>query len=340
MIKRALLLLVFCALSVLSLQAFLFLEKPPSSRPFYKIVEINRGATFREASERLSREGLITSAASFRILGRLSRRDTQIKPGEYRLHSAMTPSEVLDVLVKGKVLEHRIVIPEGTASREIGALLEAEKLLQSSAFYEAAHNPELVAVLGFEGDDLEGYLFPDTYHFQKNTPAERIVRRMARQFQMIYDEGFQNQANALGLTQREVVTLASIIEKETGLGSERALISAVFHNRLKRKMRLQSDPTVIFSLVDFDGNLRRKDLFNKSPYNTYRVSGLPPGPISNPGRAAIYAALHPAETDDLFFVSRNNGSHYFSKTLAEHNRAVRKYQLMKNDEVMCRSCRE
>ena len=340
MIKRILLLFSFCAIAVLSLQAFLFFENPPSTEKTYKIVEIHQGATFLDVTERLRREGLLTSSVSFRILGRLTQRDTQIKPGEYRLHRAMKPSELLDVLVQGKVVQHRVVIPEGTASREIGALLESAELLKAEAFYEAVHSPRLADELGFEGGNLEGYLFPETYNFQKNTPPEQVVKRMAKQFQSVYDEGFRKQAKQLGMTQQEVVTLASIIEKETGLGSERALISAVFHNRLKRKMRLQSDPTVIFSLVDFDGNLRRRDLFNKSPYNTYQVTGLPPGPISNPGREAIYAALYPADADYLLFVSKNNGSHFFSKTLEEHNRAVQKYQLMKNDEVMCRACIE
>jgi len=340
MIKRLLLLFALCAAIALSLQAFFFLQKAPSSKKAYQILEIASGESFRSVSKRLKREGLITSAVAFRLLGRFSRLDTQIKPGEYRLHRAMKPSEILKALVEGKVLQHRIVIPEGTASREIGLLLEEAALLPSETFEQAVHNPELASELGLSAGNLEGYLFPETYHFQKNTPAEQIVKRMVRQFQSVYDESFQKRAEALGMTQQEVVTLASIIEKETGLGTERALISAVFHNRLKRKMRLQSDPTVIFSLADFDGNLRRKDLFNPSPYNTYRIAGLPPGPISNPGREALYAALHPAESDALFFVSRNNGSHHFSKTLAEHNRAVRKYQLMKNDEVMCRSCLE
>ncbi len=191
---------------------------------------------------------------------------------------------------------------------------------------KVVEDPTLMAEFGIEGESLEGYLFPDTYQFAKRTPPHEIVRRMVTQFQTVYDESFRKRAAQLGMTLREVVTLASIIEKETGNASERGLISAVFHNRLKKKMRLQSDPTVIFALTDFNGNLTKKDLSAPSPYNTYRFIGLPPGPIANPGKESLYAALYPANVDYLYFVSKNDGTHFFSKNLREHNGAVNKYQ--------------
>ena len=336
--KRVLLFFPILFAGGILLLGVLFLARPPSTDRRPQTVDIPHGATFLDITEQLHREGLISSPRAFLLLGRLTGRERAVKPGEYRLHRAMRPMDLLDTLVRGDVVQHRVVIPEGAASREIAAILEAADLLEAGAFYDAVHDPAFAAALGIDGASLEGYLFPETYHFRKHTPARQVARRMVMQFRTVYNDAFRARAAALGMTEHEVVTLASIIEKETALPSEREVISAVFHNRLKRKMRLQSDPTVIFSLADFDGDLRRKDLFNPSPYNTYRVAGLPPGPIANPGRAAIHAALYPAEVDYLFFVSKNNGSHHFSKTLAEHNLAVQKYQLKKNDEVMCRTC--
>lgn len=310
-------------------QSYLFILKTPSSEEIYKIIEIKTGATFLEVTALLKQEGLIVSPVSFRLLGKITQSESKIKPGEYRLHMAMRPTALLDTLVRGDILTHRIVIPEGTSSREIGYILEKADILNAETFYQAAHDKKIIQKLGFDTVSLEGYLFPDTYYFSKKTTAEKILQQMTRQFRAVYDDSFVKKAAELGMTQGEVITLASIIEKETGTASERATISGVFHNRLKRKMRLQSDPTVIFSLPHFDGNIRRKDLMYNSPYNTYRVKGLPPGPISNPGRESIYAALYPADVDYIFFVAKNNGEHQFSVTLREHNRAVRRYQLRK-----------
>ncbi len=338
MAKRIFIFLSISMVSIFLFQTLLFLGKTPSSDEGFKIVEIERGATFLQVTNRLDQEGLITDPVSFLLLGKITQNESKIKPGEYRLNQAIRPLHLLNTLVEGNVLAYKVVIPEGTSSKEIGMLLENAGLVGADVFYQVAHNKEIVRKLGFSGESLEGFLFPDTYHFTKQDSAEAIVSYMVAQFRAVFDESFEKQAKKLGMMREEVMTLASIIEKETGNPSERSTISGVFHNRLKQKMRLQSDPTVIFSLTNFDGNIRKKDLFNDSPYNTYRVAGLPPGPISNPGREAIYAALFPEDVDYIFFVSKNNGSHYFSKTLQEHNKAVRKYQLKQNDEVMCRNC--
>lgn len=333
--KRLILIFFFFVVLILTVavvQAYVFLQNAPSLEEVQRTIEIEPGTTFLEVTGLLKREGLVTNSFFFRLLGKITQNESKIKPGEYRLHRAMRPTEILDDLVRGEVLVHRVVIPEGTSSREIGAILEKGNILKAETFYQTAQNKEIVKKLGFESESLEGYLFPDTYYFSKKTPPEKIVDQMTKKFRETYDETFQKQADELGMNQREVITLASIIEKETGTPSERRIISGVFHNRLKRKMRLQSDPTVIFSLAHFDGDIKRKDLLNNSPYNTYRVTGLPPGPISNPGKEAIHAALFPADVDYLFFVSKNNGEHSFSKTLEEHNEAVRKYQLNQKAE--------
>lgn len=303
-----------------------FLNHPPSLAETHKVIEIAEGATYNSVSELLEQEGLITSRIYFRLLGAWTGNEKNIKPGEYGLHTAMRPMELLDLLVRGKILHYQVVIPEGSTARQIAKLLEAAKVTEAEVFMKVVDDPTLMSEFGIEGESLEGYLFPDTYQFPKRTPPQEIVRRMVAQFQAAYDESLRRRADQLRMTQREVVTLASIIEKETGHPSERGLISAVFHNRLKKKMRLQSDPTVIFALTEFDGNIRKKDLGIPSPYNTYRFIGLPPGPIANPGKESLYAALFPASVDYLYFVSKNDGTHIFSKTLREHNNAVNKYQ--------------
>ncbi|HIE65841.1 MAG: endolytic transglycosylase MltG [Nitrospira sp.] len=315
-----------------------FLDEAPSSASVQKTVEIPKGASYHTVIDLLDRKGLLTRPFYFNILGKVTGGETRIQPGEYQLHTAMRPMEILKVLVDGKVVLHRVVIPEGLTSREIAAILEKSGLVNSHAFLEATHDTNVLKKLGIEAESLEGYLFPETYKFVKETPPIEVIQIMVRQLQAVYDTSFQNRADEIGMTQLEVLTLASIIEKETAVGSERGLISGVFHNRLKKKMRLQSDPTVIFSLSDFDGNLTRKHLRNASPYNTYKVKGLPPGPIASPGRDSIYAALYPEDVDYLYFVSKNNGTHHFSKTIREHNNAVRKYQLRRKSEVLCRLC--
>jgi UPF0755 protein len=323
--------------SVAAIQGMLFLKNAPSDIEVYKVIEIPEGASFGEATTLLHQEGLISKPLYFRLLGKWTHSEKNIKPGEYALHTAMHPMEVLDFLVRGKILQHPVTIPEGSTTVEIGKALEEAHLLSAETFQKVIHDAGLINEFGIEGETLEGYLFPDTYYFAKRTPPAEIVKRMVTQFQIHYDESFRKRADELGMTQREVVTLASIIEEETASPTERALISAVFHNRLKKKMRLQSDPTVIFSLTDFSGNLTKKSLQVPSPYNTYRFNGLPPGPISSPGRESLYAALFPAEVDYLYFVSKNNGTHIFSSTLRDHNTAVHKYQKRKR-QVTCRLC--
>ena len=290
-------------------------------------VEIPRGSSFAQTADILNEAGLIRQKKGFYLLALVTDTAKYIKAGEYDLQSSMTPMALLEKLTKGKVKGYQVFIPEGFTLNQIASRLENQGLADRETFISLASDSRLLSSLGIEEESVEGYLFPDTHRLNKSMGEEGILRFMVRQFRKVMTPDMLTRANELGLTEDEVVTLASIIEKEGGSQEERPIISAVFHNRLKRGMRLQSDPTVIYGIEDFDGNLRKSDLREKTPYNTYRIEGLPPGPICNPGREAIEAALYPASVDFLYFVSKNNGSHQFSSNLKDHNKAVLKYQI-------------
>jgi len=223
-----------------------------------------------------------------------------------------------------------ITFPEGLTVAEMAKVFETQKFGSAAAFIEAAGDPSPIKQLDPEARDLEGYLFPETYPLPRNTPASRLIRQMTDRFEQVMTPALRQAVEAKGLSVRQAVTLASIVEKEASRQDERPLVAAVYANRLRIGMPLQADPTVIFALLrsgKYNGNLRRDDLGLDSPYNTYRYPGLPPGPIASPGRAAIEAAVNPAAVDYLYFVSRNDGSHEFARTLDEHNRNVQKWQV-------------
>ncbi len=299
---------------------------PLADKP--QLVQIKSGWGSGRISQFLAQKGLIPSARLFTLLARL--KGGGMKAGEYRLKSNLSPWQIFDVLQQGKVHLHKITIPEGYSLRQIAGLLEGHKLASAQEFIEAASNPALAeSLLGTEAVGLEGYLFPDTYHFARGSSAEAIIRAMLGRFKQVFNESYRQQAAKLGFGRHQIVALASLIEKETANETERPLIASVYHNRLKQGTRLQCDPTVIYALEQsgsFDGNIRRQDLQLDSPYNTYRYKGLPPGPIASPGKASLLAALYPADTDYIYFVSRNDGTHKFSNSLKEHNQAVYKYQ--------------
>ena len=235
----------------------------------------------------------------------------------------------LSLLTNVKAILYTVTIPEGYRITEIAELLEQKGLINKAEFIAETRNPELLNDLKISsGGTLEGYLYPETYKFSKAEGAKKIVQTLVSTFkQRVQKPELMAQTKAGKLTFHEIVTLASLIEKETGLGTERKLISSVFHNRLVKKMRLQTDPTVIYAMENFDGNIRKKDLSIDSPYNTYKYFGLPPGPIASPGLDSIRAALEPEQSEFLYFVSRKNGSHQFSTNYKDHTRAVQKYQL-------------
>ncbi len=313
-------------MSLLGILVFLELNRPLSQSQALQIIDIPPGTGFSQVSHLLHQKGLIEPEWFFQVLGRVQRLDRKIIPGEYQLHAGMRPSELLDKLVRGEVHQYSVTIPEGYNVVQIADILDQKGLADKQEILRLNRDQAFITNLDIKAPSLEGYLFPDTYRFARYTPPESIIRTFVSRFHEIVTPDIRVQAQSMGMTLQEVLTLASVVEKETGLATERALVSGVFHNRLRKNIPLQSDPTVIYALEYFDGNIRKADLSVDSPYNTYRVRGLPPGPIANPGLASIQAALHPTPSDFVYFVSRNDGSHQFSTTLAEHNKAVDKYQ--------------
>ena len=304
-------------------------ETPTAPGSAQKVFTISPGQDFSSVTNDLAREGIITHPTKFKLIARRVGHDKQIKAGEYLLSPALTPRQVLEKLVNGTVRFFRLTIPEGYTLEQIAATAAREGFADKETFKKATEDPDLPARYGIEAPSLEGYLFPDTYLFSREATAPDIVAAMLTRFQQVFKQSWRQRATEMGMSVHEVVTLASIIEKETGSASERPLISSVFHNRLKKGMRLETDPTVIYGIKEFNGNLTRKDLTTPTPYNTYLIAGLPPGPIANPGKAALEAALYPVDSPYLFFVSKNDQTHQFSSNLADHNRAVKKYQLKK-----------
>ncbi len=313
--------------SVSILSWFLFV--PPSRMASTKVILIKKGSPLRKVSEVLEQEGIIKNRHFFILLTTILGKKAKIKAGEYELQTPVLPLDVLSVLAKGQVKHHLVTIPEGFTLTQIAQLLEDLNLVEKKAFLQKTCSPAFINALGLSqlaGPTLEGYLFPDTYHLLREMDPEEVIQMMVLQFRKVFGPDFGQWASELGISEREVVILASIIEKETSLSAEKPLISAVFHNRLRKKIALQSDPTVIYGIKNFNGNLTKEDLIRATPYNTYLLPGLPPTPICNPGKDSLWAAAHPAPVSYLYFVSKNDGSHYFSSDIEEHNRAVWKYQ--------------
>lgn len=313
------------ALLLLAAEAHRFLTVPVAP-PQATIVAIPSGTSFNQAARMLEREGIVTSARKLRILALWQGNATRVKAGRYLFEGEAAPQQVLDRLVAGDILQERLTIPEGWTAAEIARRIGADDPQREAAVLNLVKEAAFIRKLGMNVPSLEGYLFPSTYTFPEDFPLERLLENMVREFHSRLTEEMKKAAADLGLNLHQWVTLASIIQKESGRVEEMPLISAVFHNRLKKGMPLQADPTVIYAIADFDGNLTRRHLNTPTPYNTYQNPGLPPGPIANPGSDALNAAVRPAAVDYLFFVSRNDGTHVFSTTLREHNQAVIQFQ--------------
>ena len=328
--KRLILPLLLGILLLISISALYWsLFVPFSKTDATKIIFIRKGTPLKKVSEVLEQEGIIKNRHFFVLLTTILGKKASIKAGEYEFHTPMLPLDVLSALTKGQVKHHLVTIPEGFTLFQIAQLLENLNLVEKKGFLQKTSSPAFINALGLSQlawPTLEGYLFPDTYHLLREMDPEEVIQMMVHQFRKIFGPDFARRASELGISEREVVILASIIEKETSLSEEKPLISAVFHNRLRKKIPLQSDPTVIYGIRNFNGNLTKEDLMRPSPYNTYLLTGLPPTPICNPGRDSLLAAVHPAPVSYLYFVSKNDGSHYFSSDIKEHNRAVWKYQ--------------
>ena len=284
---------------------------------------ISHGATAKSIASQLAQEDLIRHPFGFELMVRFTGAGRRLKAGTYQLSGAMNLVDIVNRLRAGNVVLRRFVIPEGLTIPQIGQLWKAGGFGTAAAFEQAARNPRWRELYSIDAETLEGYLFPNTYQFADGTPVDSVIKILLDQFDKGWTHSLSEEAEALGFSTHEIITLASIIEKEAKADDERPLISAVYHNRLKRQWRLEADPTVLYALGNPERLLRRADLKVNSPYNTYLHRGLPPGPICNPGMASIKAALRPAQESYLYFVAIGGGRHYFSTRLAEHQRKIR-----------------
>ena len=311
------------------------LSYPASHDDTPRLFVVARGESMHSVARRLSDarllpDSVLPSGRLLTLYARLSGADRELKSGEFELTASMTPIEMLQKIRAGDVMTVPVTLPDGLTLEEIADRVAAQRIAEREELLRLALDPDFARELGYPASSLEGYLFPETYRFARNTPAATVLRELTRQFDAVWTDADRTRLHASGFSLHELVTLASIVEKETGTPAERPRIAAVFLNRLKRGMRLQSDPTVIYGILrergHFDGNLRRRDLEHDTPYNTYSRSGLPPGPIASTSLASIRAVLEPEPVAYLYFVSQNDGTHYFSKTLREHNNAVNRFQ--------------
>jgi UPF0755 protein len=299
------------------------------------VFEVDSGETLLQVADRLDSGGFLPRRTLFGpavLVGwaRLRGVDREIKSGEYDLEPSLTPRELIEKFVTGSVKTHAVTLPEGLRLDEVAARLEAAGIAPAGAFLARARDASFARSLGIEEGDVEGYLYPETYRFRRRSQPDEIIRRMYQEHQTRWSDADREALARSGLSVHEVVTLASIVEKETSVPAERPLVAAVFRNRLSLGMPLQTDPTVIYGIVRaagrFDGHLHRSDLETDTPYNTYTRRGLPPGPIASPSIESIRAVLEPAQVPYLYFVSRNDGTHVFSSTLGDHAAAVHRYQ--------------
>jgi len=288
------------------------------------------GSSLKEAAHILGHHNLIDRPLLFLLLARLKKAEHQIKSGEYTFFGPVAPEDILDKMLKGEVNSHPITFPEGSTLFDVARIIQEAGFGPSSVVLATCRDAEFIKTLGISAETLEGYLFPDTYRFSRDTSPAAILKKMVCRFKDIASRKLTTRAMKTGLSAQELIVLASLVQKEAARSFEMPLIAGVFFNRLKRGMKLECDPTVIYGLKlenpDFNRRLRKRHLLKRTPYNTYQMRGLPPGPICNPGLEAIQAVLNPARVDYLYFVSKNNGTHKFSKSLREHNRAVNKYQ--------------
>jgi len=314
------------AFGVYSAMNYYFKEPRDPASVASVVFDTERAKNFKEICDLLERDGVVRSGFAFKILARMQKKDTQIKAGEYDLRASMTPQEVLDKMIRGDTIPRKATIREGMTLVDIAKAFEDSGIVDRVSFNRALSDRALLKEEGIEATSFEGYLFPETYNFKRNTQARFVIKVMHDEFKRRWLPEWNARAGELGMSRHQILTLASIIEKESGNFDEQPIISSVFHNRLKINMRLQADPTVIYGIKDFNGNITKKDLQTETPYNTYVINGLPPGPIANPGITAIKAALYPAETKYLYFVGNGEGRHIFSEDLQRHIEAVNVFQ--------------
>lgn len=318
--------LIFILGITFSYTSYRSLTSPVKLPGSYLDFEIPNGSSFRSVSKQLYARGLLDSPLPLRLYARFSGKSAQVKAGEYRLETGLTPLDILTQFIDGRSIQHAFTIVEGWSVNELLAALAQESKLKHTL--DLSSKTQLHRVLGLKEASAEGLFFADTYHFSRSDSDLSILKRANARMYEVLGEEWEKRAKGLPYKdQYEALIMASIVEKETGLAEERGEIAGVFVRRLKKKMRLQTDPTVIYGLGEsYNGNLTRKHLKTKTSYNTYVISGLPPTPIAMAGREAIHASLHPKDGDSLYFVARGDGSHYFSSSLKAHNNAVKEYQ--------------
>lgn len=332
MVKKLFGIFIVLLIPLLAFGVYLFIYIQMPATPTVPFFKIEKGASFQTISHALAQQGIIRHPRLFRIYAQLKRQAHAIKAGDYLFEKEVTPEEVLQRLYEGLVYAVKIRLIEGWTAAQIADAAAA--IPENSArpgfkteWLRLLRDPAFIASLGLQAHSLEGYLFPDTYDFSPYAAPADYLKTFVGEFQKRYAQALVGLKTLPPLSQHQIVTLASIIEKEAGAAEERPIVASVFYNRLKKGMPLQSDPTTIYGLKNFNGNITKKDLSNPHAYNTYIHKGLPPGPICSPGMGSLKAALFPAKTDYLFFVSRRDGTHQFSRTVGEHIEAVRKYQL-------------
>ncbi|HEY6871285.1 MAG TPA: endolytic transglycosylase MltG [Geobacteraceae bacterium] len=324
--KRLFFIILAIVLVLLPLAGFgVFVVTPAGAGKNVRLFDFGEGSSLKKLAGELERAGIISSARMFVFYARLRGADARVKAGSYQFSDGLSPAEILRRMVAGEIFAARFAVPEGYSTYQIAELLESRGIFKKEPFLKQCVNRELLKELGISGTSVEGYLYPSTYTIPPNMDEAGLVRMMVEQFDKVYGQRFAERVKALGVSRSMVVTVASMIEKEAVVPTERPLIASVFRNRLKRGMPLQSDPTAIYGIRAFGGKVSKQDIMRRTPYNTYLIKGLPPGPIGNPGKDAIEAAITPAASDYLYFVARKDGTHYFSATLEEHNRAVRRY---------------
>ena len=322
-------LILVLVLGFVGTEVYMFRSSPSAVQDEEKIIYVRPNSSLKEICRHLQDKKIIANATYFNFYVRWKGVATKIKSGELRFYTNSKPKEVLNILIKGHPVLYPLTVPEGFNIYQVADRLSEVELVDKKKFLDACFDKEFIESLGIGGASVEGYLFPDTYAFSKYLGEKLIIKRMVNRFAEVFTPELEKKAKQLQLSKKEVIVLASIVEKETGAAFERPLIASVFHNRLKKGMKIQSDPTVIYGMWErYKGNLTKADLQERTVYNTYTIYGLPVGPIANPGRDSIKAVLFPAKTDYLYFVAKNDesGTHIFSRNLKEHNAAVNKHQ--------------
>jgi len=295
-----------------------------------KIVEIPNGMTLNKLASVLKEQGLISDTYKLRLYSKITGHGRHIKRGEYKITGSMTPEAILDLVASGKSIQYALTFPEGSNIYDMAEILDTRGIIKGKDFLTLVKDPQFVqASIGMAAPSLEGYLYPETYDITRFTSVKELVRMMLEKFKHNYAD--LEKTAAVKLSEHEIVTLASVVEKETGAPEERPKIASIFYNRLKKGMPLQSDPTILYGIIDETGkptnNITKADITRPNRYNTYTVKKLPYGPIANPGREALKATMNPAQTEYLYFVSRNDGTHVFTSTYADHLKAVKSFQL-------------